>query len=193
MTNYHVFRSSGESAGEKTGFRYCPQCGSKMIKTGSGDTGRQRCLICGFVRYINPCPGVVTLIKDMQGKILIGKRNADVDFPGKWCLPGGYIENNESFIECARREIMEETGLVVELEGIVNVVSNFLDDDHHTLVIVLTGKSLSEESRAGDDMTDLIWITGNDLDDIEFAFEADLRIIKAHFKGNMKIIPIDQA
>ena len=70
----------------------------------------------------------------------MGKRCTTASYGGLWCLPGGYIEFEESFIEAAHREVFEETGLEIELEGVINVVSNLLDEQHHTLVIVLVGR-----------------------------------------------------
>lgn len=49
----------------------------------------------------------VFVIRD--GKILLGKRKGVGD--GFWGLPGGHLEMFESYGDCARRELMEETGL----------------------------------------------------------------------------------
>src|SRR6185436_20850054 len=52
----------------------------------------------------------VVIWKD--GKILMGKRKK-VTGDGYYALPGGHLEYGESFEDCARREIKEETGLEV--------------------------------------------------------------------------------
>lgn len=52
----------------------------------------------------------VFVIKD--GRILFGKRkNSHGD--GTWSLPGGHLEYNEQIEDCAKREVLEETGLII--------------------------------------------------------------------------------
>ncbi len=51
-----------------------------------------------------------------DGSVLIIER-AKPPFSGVWSLPGGHIEANEDPAETARREVLEETGLEVEIAG----------------------------------------------------------------------------
>ena len=53
----------------------------------------------------------VCVIKD--GKVLFGKRK-NAHGEGSWCFPGGHLELNESIEDCARREVLEETGLSIK-------------------------------------------------------------------------------
>ena len=59
-----------------------------------------------------PSIGVVIAIIQ-QGRVLLTQRD---DF-ACWCLPGGAIEDAESLEQAATREVSEETGLQVEIEG----------------------------------------------------------------------------
>ena len=45
--------------------------------------------------------------------VLLGKRR-NSHGAGTWSFPGGHLELNESVVECARREVLEETGLRVK-------------------------------------------------------------------------------
>ena len=47
-----------------------------------------------------------------------------------WVMPGGRLEDDESILECARRETFEETGLEVQPERIV-YVEEFVEPDYH--------------------------------------------------------------
>lgn len=51
------------------------------------------------------------IVKD--GKILLGKRRGSHG-AGKFAFPGGHLEYMESFEECARREVREETGIEIQ-------------------------------------------------------------------------------
>ena len=66
-------------------------------------------------QYEYPHPAVTTdvvifSIRDNQLKLLLIKRGG-TPFKGKWALPGGFVELDESLEEGARRELEEETGL----------------------------------------------------------------------------------
>ena len=66
-------------------------------------------------QYEYPHPAVTTdvvifSVRDQQLKLLLIKRGG-APFKGKWALPGGFVELDESLEEGARRELEEETGL----------------------------------------------------------------------------------
>ncbi len=63
--------------------------------------------------------GVGVVVED-RGFILLGQR-ASGPFSGQWCLPGGKIDQGESVQECAKRELLEETGL--DAQGPITLMS----------------------------------------------------------------------
>lgn len=55
----------------------------------------------------------VALIRD--NKLLLLRRGATAPWmPGRYCLPGGKLDKGETLIECAVRELYEETGIVTD-------------------------------------------------------------------------------
>lgn len=74
------------------------------------------CIQCNQITYLNPLPVAVVLIpveetgSKNKKSLLCIVRNID---PGKGglALPGGYIEQRESWQEAAAREVFEETGI----------------------------------------------------------------------------------
>ena len=54
---------------------------------------------------------VAAALIQRQGRILICRRRADQDHPGKWEFPGGKLEAGEIPEACLRRELVEELGI----------------------------------------------------------------------------------
>ena len=55
-----------------------------------------------------------------DNKILMVQENKD-GIKGKWNMPAGKLENNESIIECAIRETKEETNLNIRIKGLISI------------------------------------------------------------------------
>ncbi|MCM1991596.1 NUDIX domain-containing protein [Oceanirhabdus seepicola] len=67
--------------------------------------------------YITPKVGVNGVVLTEDGKILLERRVDDKT----WAIPGGWAEIGESPQDSVRREIYEETGLNVEVKGIIDI------------------------------------------------------------------------
>lgn len=190
MEPKQVFFAYTSAEEDRTGlFEYCPSCGARLVSMRRGGRERPACRQCGFVQYRNPLPGVVILI-EKDGNVLLGKRRGGHG-TGKWGLPQGYVEFEEDFLSAAIREVKEETGLDVEIQSILNVVSNHLAPSLQTLVIVLLAGVVAGELRAGDDLEALQWapLSGPFP---EMAFEADERIIERYRNlGRTEGLPVD--
>jgi len=71
---------------------------------------------------------IVGGIVEKSGKYLLVQEAKEKCY-GKWNLPAGRLEHNESVVDAARREIMEETGCNVEITGICHIINKVLNDD----------------------------------------------------------------
>ena len=60
-------------------------------------------------------PGVTALVQDGDGRLLLGQR-ADL---GYWALPSGISEPVEEMAAACAREVLEETGVTVEVESLI--------------------------------------------------------------------------
>jgi 8-oxo-dGTP pyrophosphatase MutT (NUDIX family) len=65
--------------------------------------------------YVTGCG--ILLIKD--GKVLLQLRKDS----NRWCIPGGLMGLGETFLECAIREVLEETGLTVNSANLFGIYS----------------------------------------------------------------------
>ena len=84
-------------------------------------------------------------------------RRAGEPRKGQWSLPSGFQEYDEEIAACARRELVEETGLDVELDSLLGVYSAFDDPRHNALLVVYTARYAGGEAVAGDDADALGW------------------------------------
>lgn len=60
----------------------------------------------------------------------VGKDTGGIYEPGSWCLPGGKQEYDETILEGAAREVLEETGLVIHNPRIFGVGDDIQPDRH---------------------------------------------------------------
>ena len=86
----------------------------------------------------------VIVLKD--DRILIGKRMSGVG-KGTWALPGGKLEFGESWEECAKRELKEETGIEVKNLSFVYVTNDITPEynNTHYITIFMKGEYASGE------------------------------------------------
>ena len=105
-------------------FRFCPVCGGglalRVLK--SGDRERLVCTACGFVFYLDPKIAVGTIIRAGSEGLVLVRRAIEPGY-GRWVFPGGYVDRGEEILGAAIREAREESGLDVQLEGLVNIYS----------------------------------------------------------------------
>ena len=96
--------------------KHCRECGAAVAYRlpDDGDT-RERaiCTVCGTVHYENPLM-VVGTVPVLGERVLLCKRNIEPRW-GKWTLPAGFMELDETTAQGAARETDDEAGAQIEM------------------------------------------------------------------------------
>ncbi len=153
----------------------CPQCNASITV------------------YKNPTPTTDVIIYDPQNKqrgvVLIERVNEPYGF----ALPGGFIDEGESVEQAAVREMLEETNLNVELDGVLGVYSApNRDPRFHTMSVVFIGKACNPEDLcAGDDAKHAAFYALDALPPLAFDHAKILQDYVAYVEKKRTLAPIE--
>lgn len=150
---------------------YCPRCATALEPRPEHGMLRPTCPACDFIWYRNPVPAAGVLL-EQEGRVLLVRRRYDPR-AGAWCIPAGFMEAGETPEQSAEREVLEETGLIVQLDRLFGVYAGFDDPRVRAVLILYTGVVTGGELRPGDDAIDARWFAFDALPpDIAFASHA---------------------
>lgn len=79
---------------------------------------------------------VVAVIVDEDGRVLLTRRSIP-PFQDQWVMPGGKIDLGEPIHEALKREVHEEVGLEVEIEGLIDVFEHLTPGDDNCHFVIL--------------------------------------------------------
>lgn len=156
---------------------FCTNCGHHAELRELDERMRPVCPNCGHIFYFAPLVAVAAVISDSEGHILLVRRGEN---PGKglWCLPGGYVESDETLDAAIEREIMEETGLEVSVSTVVGVWSFFHDSKQLSGASIIYRAEMAGGSlRPGGDSTEVRWASRRELVDLPIAFESHIEAV----------------
>ncbi|MFD9413526.1 NUDIX hydrolase [Streptomyces goshikiensis] len=114
-------------------------------------------------------PAASAVVVDEGGRVLLQRRTDN----GMWALPGGRMDLGESIGECAVRETFEETGVTVEITGIVGTYTNpghvfaYSDGEvRQEFSICLLARPTGGTLRTSDESFEVAWFAQEAIDDL---------------------------
>ncbi len=124
--------------------------------------------------YEYPRPAVTVDIlllykENNKYEILLIKRKNE-PYKNRWAMPGGFVDENEDLLVAAKRELIEETGILTEnIIQLVTVGTPGRDPRGHTISVVY-GAVIDEkiDPNAGDDADDASWFDIDNLPELAF-------------------------
>lgn len=134
-----------------------------------------------------PILGVGALILDGDAILLVQRGKEPLR--GYWTIPGGAVETGETLDFALRREVLEETGLVVEPRELVTIFERITPDEdgraqYHYVLADYLCEVKSGEVRAASDVDDARWVRRTDLGSYALT-SGTLPIIEKAFHGQV--------
>jgi ADP-ribose pyrophosphatase YjhB (NUDIX family) len=124
-------------------------------------------------------PSTTAVVTDEQARILLIKRR-DNDL---WALPGGGMDLGESIVETAVREVKEETGLDIEVIGLIGVYTNprhviaYTDGEvRQQFSLCFTTRLIGGQLHVDSESTDIAWTRPQDIESLSMHPSMRLRI-----------------
>ena len=148
---------------------YCQRCGQALSEKQIEGRTRPHCPVCGYVVYLDPKVAAAVLVLQ-DGKLLLVKRGVEPAM-GEWAFPSGYVDRGEVVEDAALREVKEETGLDVELDGFVGMYSL---TGNPVVLAVYSGKVTGGVLYAGHDAEDAAWFESDDLPTLPFPHDVQI-------------------
>ena len=128
-------------------------------------------------------PGVGALILRRNSILLVQRGRSPLK--GYWSLPGGLIETGERIEDALKREILEETGLIVRPKRLFEIFERIMRDpqgraEYHYILHDYLCTVVGGELKAGDDAGRVAWVERSKLKDLQLT-EGTLEVIERAF------------
>jgi 8-oxo-dGTP diphosphatase len=114
-------------------------------------------------------------------------RRGNEPFKDQWALPGGFIEMDEELDNAAKRELLEETGIIQNNLQQLFTIGTVGRDPRQRTISIIYGGAFSDENtqiKVGDDAKEAAWYSINDLPPLAFDHNKIIQKAFAEFIKN---------
>lgn len=153
--------------------KFCPRCGTAVQHEEKFGMLRPVCPQCQWVHFVDPKVAAAVLV-EKDGRVLLVRR-ANEPQRGLWTLPAGFVNGGEDPSKAAERECLEETGLIVEVKRVLDVIAGLEHDRGADFLIVYEAQIVSGEMSPADDADAAEWFSYSDLPPL--AFKATQKVL----------------
>ena len=164
--------------------KHCKNCGTAVSYRvpDDGDTKeRAVCPGCGTIHYENPL-NVVGTVPHLGDQVLLCKRNIEPRW-GKWTLPAGFMELNETTAQGAARETDEESGAEFEMQELFSIVNVQRVGQVH---MFYRARLLSDQFNQGHETIEARFFTESEIPWDEIAIKTEKETLERYFADRRK-------
>lgn len=154
--------------------RFCPFCATPVVTKLLYGADRPTCPSCGWIHFADPKVAAAVIV-EREGRVLLARR-INEPYRGLWSLPAGFVNALEDPARAAERECLEETGLEVEVTGLVDVLAGREHRHGADIVIIYRARLLGGTLYPGDDADQAEFFPLDHLPPL--AFKNTLKILK---------------
>jgi ADP-ribose pyrophosphatase YjhB (NUDIX family) len=158
-------------------YKFCPADGTRL--EAPRPSGGVTCPLCGRSWYRNSAPAVgAVIVRD--GQALVTVRAIEPE-KGRIDLPGGFLEVGEHPASGLVREVKEELGVEAEVLGnpVLLATHTYGEGGNWVLAIGFRVRLKDENIHPTDDVAEIKWVSLEELDSLDFAWEHDKRLVRA--------------
>jgi ADP-ribose pyrophosphatase YjhB (NUDIX family) len=158
-------------------FKFCPADGTHLENP--RPSGGVTCPLCGRSWYRNSAPAVgAVIVEDSRALVTVRAREPE---KGRVDLPGGFLEVGEHPVDGLAREAREEIGVELEVveRPVLLAIHTYGEGGVYVLAIGFRARITSGEVHPTDDVAEVRWISTEELDSVDFAWEHDREMVRA--------------
>ena len=152
--------------------KFCPRCASTLEERHVEGKSRPVCSGCSHVHYYDPKVTAAAVV-ERGGKVLMVRRATEPGV-GLWSLPAGFVDRGEQVEVAAQREVLEETGLEVQVTDLLGV---FSEPSHPVILVTYDSRIIGGDLKTGPEILELNFFSIDALPPL--AFSRDHHVLEA--------------